>query len=192
MIRWATAAATVRLAERGIRSVVLGLPTTVHGEGDHGFIHTVGVVAREKGVSGYIDDGTHTWPAVHRLDAARLLRLAVDKAPAGTVLHAVAEPDIPTREIAEAIAHKLDVPTASIPSDAAAAHFGWVAPFWGMSLTGDSGPARELLGWEAHAPHPAGEHRQVLRLQELNDHSERDASYPAAAGCPYSLPPQRV
>ncbi|WP_216902433.1 SDR family oxidoreductase, partial [Nocardia alni] len=146
MTRWATAAATVRLAERGVRSVVLGLPTTVHGEGDHGFIHSVGLVGREKGVSGYIDDGAHTWPAVHRLDAASLFRLAVEKAPAGTVLHALAEPAIPTREIAEAIGRKLDVPTASIPRDAAAAHFGWVAPFWGMSVTGDSGPTRELLG----------------------------------------------
>ncbi|MQY21139.1 SDR family oxidoreductase [Nocardia macrotermitis] len=152
MIRQATAAATIQLADRGVRSAILGLPTTVHGEGDHGFIRRLVETAREKGVSGYIDDGAHTWPATHRLDAAHLARLAVDKAPAGTVLHALAEPGVPTRDIAEAIAHKLGIPTASIPHENAADHFGWLAPMWGTSLTGDSGPARELLGWEPTHP----------------------------------------
>jgi nucleoside-diphosphate-sugar epimerase len=152
LIRQATAAAAVRLADRGVRSTVLGLPTTVHGEGDHGFIHAVVEIAREKGVSGYIDDGAHTWPAVHRLDAARLFRLAVEKATAGTVLHALAEPRIPTRAIAEAIGRKLDLPVVSVAREEATAHFGWVGRFWGMSVTGDSGPTRELLGWEPTHP----------------------------------------
>lgn len=151
-IRQGTAAATIRLADRGVRSVVLGLPTTVHGEGDHGFISRIIEVAREKGVSGYIGDGTHTWPAVHRLDAARLFGLAVDKAPAGTVLHALAEPRVRTRDIAEAIGRALDLPVVSIAHEDAMDHFGWVGAFWGTSVTGDSGPARELLGWEPTHP----------------------------------------
>lgn len=152
MIREGTAAAAIQLADRGVRSVVLGLPTTVHGRGDHGFIHRLVETAREKGVSGYIDDGAHTWPAVHRLDAAHLGRLATEKAPAGTVVHALAEPRIPTRDIAEAIARELDVPAVSIPRENAADHFGWLAPMWGGSITGDSGPARDLLGWEPTHP----------------------------------------
>ncbi|MBY8861557.1 SDR family oxidoreductase [Nocardia sp. CA2R105] len=152
MIRHATAAATIQLADRGVRSVVLGLPTTVHGEGDHGFIRRLVDTAREKGVSGYIDDGAHTWPATHRLDAAHLALLAVEKAPAGTVVHALAEPGIPTRDIAEAIARKLDIPAVSIPSEKATDHFGWLAAMWGTSITGDSGPTRELLGWEPTHP----------------------------------------
>jgi len=152
MIRQATAAATIRLADRGVRSVVLGLPTTTHGEGDHGFIHRVVQVARERGVSGYVGDGTNTWPATHRLDAARLFRLAVEKAPSGTVLHALAEPGIATRDIAEVIGRKLDLPVTSISPDDTMEHFGWVGAFWGMTVTGDSGPTRKLLGWEPTHP----------------------------------------
>ncbi len=152
MIRQATAAAAIQLADRGVRSVVLGLPTTVHGEGDHGFVRRLVETAREKGVSGYIDGGAHTWPATHRLDAAHLARLAVEKAPAGMVVHALAEPGIATRDIAEAIARKLDVPAVSIPRENAADHFGWLAAMWGTSITGDSGPTRELLGWEPTQP----------------------------------------
>lgn len=152
MIRQATAAATIRLADRGVRSVVLGLPTTTHGEGDHGFIHRIVEVAREKGVSGYVGDGANTWPAAHRLDAARLFRLAVEKAPAGTVLHALAEPGIATRDIAEVIGRKLGLPVTSIAPEEAMEHFGWVGAFWGSTVTGDSGPTREMLGWEPTHP----------------------------------------
>lgn len=152
MIRFATAAAAIRLADRRVRSVVMGLPTTVHGAGDHGFVHALVEAARATGVSGYIGDGEHTWPAVHRSDAAHAFRLAVEKAPAGTVLHALAEPGVPTREIAEAIGAGLDLPVKSIDPDEATAHFGWIGTFFGMSLTGDSETLRNLLGWKPTGP----------------------------------------
>ncbi|MBU3066898.1 SDR family oxidoreductase [Nocardia sp. NEAU-G5] len=152
MIRPATAAATIRLADRGVRSVVMGLPTTVHGEGDHGFVHALVEAARATGISGYISDGTHTWPAVHRSDAARAFRLAIEKSSAGTVLHAMAESGVPTREIAEAIGKGLDLPVRSISREDALAHFGWVGTFFGMSVTGDSGSLRDQLGWQPTGP----------------------------------------
>jgi nucleoside-diphosphate-sugar epimerase len=152
MIRAATAAATIRLADRGVRSVVMGLPTTVHGEGDHGFVHTLVEAARATGVSGYIGDGAHTWPAVHRSDAARAFRLALENASAGTVLHAMAESGVPTREIAEAIGKGLDLPVRSIAPEDAPSHFGWVGTFFGMSVTGDSGSLRNQLGWQPTGP----------------------------------------
>ncbi|MGW4121770.1 SDR family oxidoreductase [Nocardia sp. NPDC004711] len=152
MIRRATAAATVRLAERGIRSVVLGLPPTVHGAGDRGFIHRIVEIAREKGVSGYVGDGAHAWSAVHRDDAARLFRLAVDKAEAGTVWHAVADPGVATRDIAEAVGRQLGVPTTSIDPADAVSHFGWLGMMWSMPMTGDGRPAADTLGWTPNGP----------------------------------------
>ncbi|MET8428424.1 SDR family oxidoreductase [Nocardia sp. NPDC004860] len=152
MIRRATAAATVRLAERGIRSVVLGLPPTVHGAGDRGFIHRIVEIAREKGVSGYVGDGAHAWSAVHRDDAARLFRLAVDKAEAGTVLHAVADSGVATRDIAEAVGRRLGVPTTSIDPADAVSHFGWLGMMWSMPMTGDGGPAAATVGWAPSGP----------------------------------------
>ncbi len=101
--RWETAEFTLSLASRGVRSSIVRLPPTNHGDGDNGFIATLVGIAREKGVSGYIGDGANRWPAVHRLDSARLFRLALEKAPAGTTLQAIAEEGVPVREIAEVI-----------------------------------------------------------------------------------------
>src|SRR5204863_857347 len=101
--RWETAELTLALAERGVRSNVLRLPPTVHGDGDHGFMATLVGIARDRGVSGYIGDGANRWPAVHRFDAAHLFRLAVERAPAGSVLHAIADEGVPIRTIAEVI-----------------------------------------------------------------------------------------
>ncbi|MEU7768626.1 hypothetical protein AB0B25_26455 [Nocardia sp. NPDC049190] len=132
--------------------MVVGLPPTVHGAGDHGFVRRIVEIAREKGASGYVGDGANAWSAVHREDAARLFRLAVDKAEAGTVLHAVADAGVATRDIAEAVARQLGVPTTSIDPADAAAHFGWLSMMWAMPMTGDGGPAAATMGWAPSGP----------------------------------------
>jgi nucleoside-diphosphate-sugar epimerase len=146
--RWETAELTLSLADRGVRSSVLRLPPTVHGDGDHGFMATLVGIARDKGVSGYIGDGANRWPAVHRFDAARLFHRAVEAAPAGSTLHAVADEGVPIREIAEVIGRHLDLPVASVPQDEAADHFTWLAGFLGVDGPASSALTRELLGWQ--------------------------------------------
>jgi len=146
--RIASATAALSLATRGVRSVVVRFAPTVHGAGDHGFVATLVGIARDKGVSGYIGDGTNRWPAVHRLDAGRLVRLAVDDAPAGSVVHAIAEEGVPTRAIAEAIGRGLDVPVVSVPAEQASDHFGWLARFFGGDYPASSDLTRVLLGWD--------------------------------------------
>jgi nucleoside-diphosphate-sugar epimerase len=151
-IRQATALLALSLRGIGVRSSVLRLAPTVHGEGDKGFIATYVGVAREKGVSCYVGDGAQRWPAVHRSDAARLARLAVEAAPAGTVLHAVGEEGVPFRDIAEAIGRGLGVPTKSIAPEMSLEHFGHLGPFAGMDFPASSIITRELLGWTATGP----------------------------------------
>ena len=102
-------------------------------------------------MSGYLGEGANQWPAVHRSDAARLFRLAVEKAPAGSVLHAVDDEGVPVREIAEVIGSQLGIPTTSIAADDAAAYFGWLAGFLGIDGPASSTLTRELLDW-----HPTG------------------------------------
>ena len=121
--RSATALFTLSLAGTGVRSSLLRLPPTVHGDGDHGFVATLVGIARQRGVAGYVGDGTNRWPAVHRSDAARVARLAVEAAPAGSVLHAVADEGVAFREIAETIGRHLGVPTASVAPADVAEHF---------------------------------------------------------------------
>jgi len=133
-------------APQRVRSVALRFAPTVHGPGDHGFVAVLTRIARERGVAGYIGDGANRWPAVHRLDAAHLVTLALD-APAGTVVHAVAEEGIPTRRIAEAIGAAVGVPTASIPPEDAAAHFGWLGGFFGLDVAASSARTRAQFGW---------------------------------------------
>ncbi|MCX5317454.1 SDR family oxidoreductase [Streptomyces sp. NBC_00154] len=145
--RLANAHMTVALADHGIRSSVVRLPPTVHGDGDHGFLATVVAIAREKGVSGYIRDGANRWPAVHRSDAAHLFRLALESAPAGSTLHAVADEGVPIRTVAEVIGRHLGLPVASVSPDDAPRHFSWLAGFLGMDSTASSARTRELLGW---------------------------------------------
>jgi nucleoside-diphosphate-sugar epimerase len=134
-------------AERGIAPVSLRFSPTVHGNGDHGFTAELVRIARERGVSAYIGDGSTRWAAVHRLDTARMIALALQKAPAGTITHAVGEEGIPTRDIAGAIGQGLDLPVVSVAAEDAAAHFGWIATFFGMDVTASSKITRELLGW---------------------------------------------
>lgn len=137
---------------RGVHTVCLRFPPTVHGVGDHGFIAVIAAVAREKGVSGYPGDGTNRWAAVHVSDAARLVALGLQKAPAGARLHAVAEEGVPTRDIAEAIGHALGLPVTSIAPDDVQDHFGWIAMFFAMDLPAASNATRELLGWTPTGP----------------------------------------
>jgi nucleoside-diphosphate-sugar epimerase len=146
--RVANGDATLALADRGVRSIVTRFAPTVHGEGDHGFIRVLADVARDKGVAAYIGEGANRWPAVHRLDAARLVRLAIESAPAGSVVHAVAEEGITTRAIAEAIGRQLDVPVQSIAAEDAAEHFGWIGMFFGADAPASSAATRTLLNWE--------------------------------------------
>ena len=124
------------------------LSPTNHGDGDNGFMATIVGIARDKGVSGYIGDGTNRWPAVHRLDTARLFRIALEQAPAGSTLHAVADGGVPLRDIAEVIGRQLDVPVASIAPADAGAHFSWLAGFLGVDSPASSVLTRKLLGWQ--------------------------------------------
>jgi nucleoside-diphosphate-sugar epimerase len=150
--RTANAVAGLALAERGVRPVALRFAPTVHGEGDHGFVATLAQVARERGVSAYVGDGHNVWPAVHRLDTGRLVRLALDRAPAGAAVHAVAESGVATKDIAEAIGRGLDLPVESVPAERAAEHFGWIGMFFAGDFPVSSHRTRELLGWEPTGP----------------------------------------
>jgi len=150
--RMANAQMTLSLASRSVRSSVVRLPPTVHGEGDNGFMAALVGIARDKGVSGYIGDGSNRWPAVHRLDAAHLFRLALEKTPAGSVLHAVADEGVPIRAIAEVIGRHLDLAVVAISPEDAGEHFGWLGGFLAADSPASSTLTRELLGW--HPTHP--------------------------------------
>jgi nucleoside-diphosphate-sugar epimerase len=139
------------LAGRGVRVSVVRPGASVHGRGDHGFVPFLIRVARNRGVCGYIGDGSNRWPAVHRLDTANLYRLALERAPAGSVLHAVAE-SVATRDIAEVIARHLDIPAVSISPEEAPDHFGWMAAFWGLDAPASSDLTRERVGWKPVYP----------------------------------------
>ncbi|WP_197379734.1 SDR family oxidoreductase [Mycolicibacterium mengxianglii] len=151
--RVASENATIALAEQGVRASVIRLAPTVHGSTDHhGFIPTIIENARRTGRSIYIDDGANRWPAVHNLDAARLYRLAVESAPAGSRLHGAAEEGVPFREIAQAIADQLDVPVAGVSIDQATEELGFIG--WVASLDNPTSSAftQQLLGWQPEHP----------------------------------------
>jgi nucleoside-diphosphate-sugar epimerase len=150
--RMATAEFVLSLASRGVRSSVMRLPPTNHGDGDNGFMAALVAIARDKGAAAYIGDGSNRWPAVHRLDSAHLFRLAVEKAPAGSTLHAVADEGVPIREVAEVIGRHLDVPVVSIPAEQAAGHFTWLGGFIGLDAPASSALTRELMGWQPTQP----------------------------------------
>jgi nucleoside-diphosphate-sugar epimerase len=136
-------------AERGIRSSLIRLSPLVHSSLDHhGFAHLLIGTARDKGVAGYVGAGTNRWPAVHTLDAARLYRLALESAPAGSRLHGVADEGVPFRDIAEVIGRRLNVPVTSIAEQDAGAHFGFLGNFVGLDNWTSNVRTRQLLGWE--------------------------------------------
>jgi nucleoside-diphosphate-sugar epimerase len=144
--------AALAFTDKGVRVSIVRLSPTTHGEGDHGFVPRLIQIAREKGVAAYIGDGTNRWPAVHRLDAAPLFRLAVEQAPAGTVLHAVAEEGVAGRDIAAAIGGHLDLPVTSVPVEQAFDHFGWIGGMFALDIPASSAVTRERFGWEPTGP----------------------------------------
>src|SRR5713226_395150 len=135
------------LLSRGVHIVMVRLPPSVHGDGDHGFVPAVINIARQKGVSAYIGDGLNRWPAVHRLDAAHLYRLALEKGSAGANYHGVADEGIPTRDIAHVIGRRLNVPVVSKSREEAAGHFGWMAHYFGIDGPASSAQTQQQLGW---------------------------------------------
>jgi nucleoside-diphosphate-sugar epimerase len=143
----------IGLAERDVRSSVVRLPPITHSSLDHhGFAHVLIGIARQTGVSGYVGEGANRWPSVHTLDAAEVYRLALESAPAGSRLHAVADEGIPFRDIAAAIGRGAGVPTASIPASDAGEHFSFLGAFVGLDNPTSSSVTRKVLGWEPAHP----------------------------------------
>jgi nucleoside-diphosphate-sugar epimerase len=140
------------LSGKGVRSSSVRLAPTVHGNGDHGFTAMIVAVAREKGVSAYVGDGSNRWPAVHRLDAAHLFRLALEGAPAGTALHGIADEGVPLRVVADVIGRHLDLPVASMTPEEAVERLGLVGRLLAGDIPSSSTLTRELLGWQPVQP----------------------------------------
>ena len=146
--RVASEEAAAAVAARGVNISVVRLPPSVHGDGDHQFVPLLIGIAREKRVSAYVGAGRNRWPAVHRLDAARLFRLALEKGLAGARFHGVAEEGVPFRDIAGAIGRGLNVPIVEKSSEEASSHFGWFAHFAALDNPASSRRTREVLGWQ--------------------------------------------
>jgi nucleoside-diphosphate-sugar epimerase len=138
--------------DKGVKSISLRFAPTTHGDGDHGFMALIVAAARKQGVSGYVGDGSNGWAAVHRTDAARMIRLGLEKAPAGSLLHAVGESSVSTKAIAEAIGAGLALDTVSVPAENAVEHFGFIGNFFAMDLASTSTITQELLGWTPTGP----------------------------------------
>jgi nucleoside-diphosphate-sugar epimerase len=144
--------AALALAERGVRSMSVRFAPTVHGDGDNGFIAMMIAADRSAGSAAYIGEGRNRWPAVHRSDAARLVRLGIERAPAGSVLHAAGEEGVALRDVAEAVGRALDLPVTSITAEEAHNRFGFLGHFLASDMPASSNLTRELLGWDPTGP----------------------------------------
>jgi nucleoside-diphosphate-sugar epimerase len=140
------------MRETGVNVSVMRLPPSVHGDGDHGFVPMLIGMAREKGASAYIGEGRNVWAGVHRLDAARLYRLAIEKGKGPARYHATAEEGVPFKEIAGVIGKRLGVPVVSKSPEEAKEHFTWFAHFAAMDALASSAKTRAATGWQPTGP----------------------------------------
>ncbi len=142
----------LEFVDKGVKTIIARFAPTVHGIGDHGFVAVIAAVARQRGVSAYVGEGANAWSAVHVSDAARAVRLGLENAEAGTIMHVVAEEAVSTKDIAQAVGAALDLPVTSVAPEKAMEHFGFIGRFFGYDGRASNTRTRELLNWTPTGP----------------------------------------